>query len=52
MTYVQIVKNLKQNVKPVEVEFTIHNVRKTAGGKVLLAFKSSTSSAKAFQEAL
>ena len=45
MTYAQI-------VKPDEVDVTIHNVRKTAVGNVLIAFKSSTTSGKAFQEAV
>ena len=44
MTFAQIVKDLKQNVKP--------DVRKTAGGNIFLAFKSSTTSGKAFQEAV
>ena len=51
-TYAQIVKDLKKNVKLDEVDVTIHNVRKTAGGNVLLAFKCSTTSGKAFQEAV
>ena len=52
MTYAQIVKDLKQNVKPDEVDVTIHTVRKTAGSNGFLAFKSSTCSRKAFQEEL
>ena len=46
MTYAQILKDLKQNVKPDEAEVTIHNVRKTANGNVLVAFKSSTMTPK------
>ena len=52
MTYAQILKDLKQNVKPDEAEVTIHNVRKTENGNVLVAFKNSTMSGKAFQEAV
>ena len=52
MTYAQIVKDLKENVKTDEVEVTIPNVRKTSSGNVLLAFTSCTSSGKAFQEAI
>ena len=52
MTYAQILKDLKQNVKPDEAEVTIHNVRKTTNGNVLVAFKSSTTSGKASQEAV
>ena len=50
MTYAQILKDLKQNVKPDEVDVTIHSVRKTVNGNVLLAFKSSTTSGIAFKE--
>ena len=52
MTYVQILKDLRQNVKPDKVDITIHIVRKTANGNVLLAFKSSTTDGKAFQKAV
>ena len=40
MIYAQILKDLKQNVKPDEADVTIHNVRKTANGNVLVDFKS------------
>ena len=50
MTYAQILKDLKQNVKPDEVDVTIHTIRKTVNGKVLRAFKSSTTSGIAFKE--
>ena len=46
MTYAQILIDLKQNVKPVEVDLTILNVRKIANGNVLLAFKSSSRTPK------
>ena len=41
MTYAQILIDLKQNVKPDEVDLTTLNCRKIANGNVLLAFKSS-----------
>ena len=50
MTYAQILTDLKQNVKPDEVDVTIHNARKTVNGNVLLAFKNSTTSGIAFTE--
>ena len=50
MTYAQILKDLKQNVKPDKADVTIHNVRKTENSNVLVAFKSSTTSGKASQE--
>ena len=52
MTYAQILKDLRQNIKPDEVDVPIDNVRKTLNGNVLLAFKSSTMSGNAFQEAV
>ena len=52
MTYAQILKDTPQNVNPDEAEVTIHNFRKTANGNVLVAFKSSTMSGKASQEAV
>ena len=39
MTYAQILEDLKQNVKPDEMDVTIHNVRKTKNGNVLLLRK-------------
>ena len=44
--------DLKQNVQPDKADVTIHNVRKTENSNVLVAFKSSTSSGKAFQQAV
>ena len=47
-----MIKDLKQNVKPDEVDIIIHNFRKTAGGNVLIAFKSFTTRGKALQKAV
>ena len=44
ITYAQILKDLKQNVKSNEVGVTTYNVRKTAKGDVLLAFNTSNTS--------
>ena len=50
--YAQVLKILKHNAKPAVVVVTIRNVKKMLDGSLLIAFKGSNRSDKAFYKAV